>query len=143
MQCIVTEITTPDFSTKLTRPILATRVAAGFPSPAEDYIEGRIDLNQELIKHPLATFYIRVTGDSMEPDISAGALLMVDKMAEVKSGDIIVARIEQALCVKILRILENGDIWLCSSNETYKPYPIVEGDDFEVWGKVTYSINAH
>ena len=139
----VKEISAPDFSTKLTRPILATRVSAGFPSPAEDYIEGRIDLNQELIKHPLATFYVRVVGDSMEPDIPPNALLMVDRMEEVKSGDIIVARLEEELCVKVLRILDNGDIWLCSINENYKAFPIIPEDDFEVWGKVTFSINSH
>jgi DNA polymerase V len=143
MQCLVTEISAPDFSTKLTRPVLATRVSAGFPSPAEDYIEGRIDLNRELIKHPLATFYIRVKGDSMEPDIPSNALLMVDRMEKVQNGDIVVARLDEELCVKVLRILDNGDIWLCSVNESYKPFPICEEDDFEVWGKVIYSINAH
>jgi Peptidase S24-like len=62
----------PGRATKLSRPLVAYRVPAGFPSPAQDEIAGRIDLNRDLIKHPLATFYVRVEGDSMEPRIHSG-----------------------------------------------------------------------
>lgn len=72
MDTRVAGIYLPSRSTKLSRPLLSWRIPAGFPSPAEDYVEGRIDLNRDLIKHPLATFYIRVIGDSMEPSIAAG-----------------------------------------------------------------------
>ena len=84
----VKEISAPNFSIKLTRSTLATRVSAGFPSPAEDYFEGRIYLNQELSKHPFATFNICVVADSMEPDIPSDALLMVDRIEEVKNEDL-------------------------------------------------------
>jgi DNA polymerase V len=115
------------------------RVPAGFPSPAEGYVEGRIDLNRDLIKHPLSTFYIRVVGDSMTPLIHPGALLLVDRMVETKDGDVVIARINDELCVKKLRIEEDG-IWLLSENEIYAPIQITEEMDFEVWGRVMHAI---
>jgi len=67
MQCKATEIIIPQFYHQLSRPLFSTRVSAGFPSPAEDYIEGRIDLNKDLIKHPFTTFYVRVVGIRWNP----------------------------------------------------------------------------
>jgi DNA polymerase V len=119
------------------------RVSAGFPSPAEDYVEGRIDLNRDLIKHPLSTFYIRVAGDSMMPFIHPGALLLVDRMVETKDDDFVIARINDELCVKKIRIEDSGAIWLLSENEAYSPIKIMEEMDFEVWGRVMYSIQRH
>lgn len=142
MKCIVGEIFVPDFSRKMSRPLISWRVSAGFPSPAEDYIEGRIDLNRDLVNNALSTFYIRVIGDSMEPDIQAGALLIVDKMAETADGDIIVARLGDELCVKQLRFEKNGSIWLVPNNPLYDPFPVCEEDDFEVWGKVLHAIHS-
>lgn len=127
---------------KLERPLILTRVAAGFPSPAEDYIEGRIDLNKDLIRHPFTTFYIRVIGDSMEPLICAGELLIVDRMPTVDDKDIVVARFGNDLCVKRLRILDDGAAYLFSENEIFKPIPIDVEDDFEIWGKVIHSIKT-
>src|SRR4051812_42412522 len=98
MQSCVWGIFTPNFTRKLLRLLVSSRVAAGFPSPAEDYVEGRIDLNKDLIKHPLATFFIRVIGDSMETLIRSGDLLIVDRMPETKDKDIIVARVGSELC---------------------------------------------
>lgn len=133
----------PGRATRLSRPVIMWRIAAGFPSPAEDYVEGRIDLNRDLIKHPLATFYIRVEGDSMEPRIQAGALLVVDRMAETKCDDIIVARIGSEFMVKKLHIEKDGRIWLLSENPVYRPFQITESMDFEVWGRVTHSIQSY
>ena len=129
----------PDRKTRWLRPLIMWRVPAGFPSPAEDYVEGRIDLNRDLIKHPLSTFYIRVAGDSMTPRIQPGALLLVDRMVETKDDDVVIARINDDLCVKKLRIKEGG-IWLLSENEIYSPIQITEEMDFEVWGRVMYAI---
>ena len=129
----------PDRKTRWSRPLIMCRVSAGFPSPAEDYVEGRIDLNRDLIKHPLSTFYIRVAGDSMSPRIEPGELLIVDRMVETKDDDVVVARINDDLCVKKLRI-EDGCIWLLSENEEYPPIQITEEMDFEVWGRVMYTI---
>lgn len=128
---------------RLALPLLSARVPAGFPALAEDYIEGRIDLNRALVKHPLATFYLRVIGDSMEPIFGAGALLVVDRMAETKDDDIVVARVGGDLCVKRLRIETDGRILLLSKNKTYPPIVISEEMDFEVCGRVMHSIQTH
>jgi DNA polymerase V len=142
MQCTVWGIFAPSFKRKIERPLIASRVAAGFPSPAEDYIEGRIDLNKDFIKHPFTTFYIRVIGDSMETLICSGELLIVDRMPETNDKDIVVARIGNDLCVKRLRILDDGTVWLYSENPNYKPISIGIEDDFEVWGKVLHSVKT-
>src|SRR5215216_4699229 len=116
----------PGRSTKLSRPLVACCVPAGFPSPAQDEIAGRIDLNRDLVKHPLATFYVRVEGDSMEPRIHAGELLVVDRMAETKDGDVVVARLGQEFMVKRLHTEEEGRIWLVSENPSYEPIEVPE-----------------
>ena len=123
---------------------LILSVSAGFPSPAEDYIEGRIDLNRDLIKHPIATFYIKVIGDSMrDARIDEGDLLVVDRAAETNDGDIVVARVGNDLTIKRLCIENSGRIWLCPENPAYEPIEITEDCDFEVWGRVMYSIQKH
>lgn len=139
----LTEIYLPSLARRLSRPVIMWRIPAGFPSPAEDYVEGRIDLNRDLIKHPLATFYIRVAGDSMEPRILTGALIVVDRMVETKDEDIVVARIGSEFMVKKLHIEKDGRIWLLSENAAYQPIQITEEMDFEVWGKVTHSIQSY
>jgi DNA polymerase V len=133
----------PDRKTRWSRPLIMCHVSAGFPSPAEDYVEGRIDLNRDLIKHPLSTFYIRVAGDSMMPLIHPGALLLVDRMVETKDDDVVVARINDDLCVKKIRIEDSGVIRLLAENTAYPPIQITEEMDFEVWGRVMYSIQKH
>lgn len=133
----------PGRGTRLSRPLVQFLVPAGFPSPAQDEIAGRIDLNRDLVKHPLATFYVRVEGDSMEPRIHSGELLVVDRMVETKDGDIVVARLGQEFTVKRLHMEEDGNIWLLSENSSYEPIQITEGMDFEVWGRVMYSIHRH
>ncbi len=142
MRCTVCGIFTPNLTRKLSRPLASSRVPAGFPSPAEDYVEGRIDLNKDLIKHPLATFYVRVIGYSMETLICSGDLLIVDRMSETMDKDIVVARVDNDLCVKRLRILDDGAVWLCSENADYQPIEIGLEDDFEIWGKVLHSIQS-
>lgn len=133
----------PDRSTKLARPLIAWRVSAGFPSPAEDYVEGRIDLNRDLIKHPLATFYVRVDGDSMvDAGIFPGALLVVDRAAEIHEGHIVIARIGDELTVKRFET-DGGRILLVPANPNYAPIEIKEGADFELWGRVIASVQQH
>lgn len=133
----------PGRGTRLPRPLVQFLVPAGFPSPAQDEIAGRIDLNRDLVKHPLATFYVRVEGDSMEPRIHSGELLVVDRMVETKDGDIVVARLGQEFTVKRLNTGEDGRIRLVSENPSYEPIQVTEGMDFEVWGRVMYSIHRH
>lgn len=133
----------PGRKTRWSRPLVMWRVPAGFPSPAEDYVEGRIDLNRDLIRHPLSTFYVRVAGDSMSPRIEPGELLIVDRMVETKDDDIVIARIGDELCVKRLRIGDGGGVWLVSENKAYPPIEVTGETDFEVWGRVMYSIERH
>lgn len=142
MNCTVVSIFIPQTSRKVYRPLISSRVAAGFPSPAENYIEGRIDLNNELIRHQLATFYIRVIGDSMEPEISEGELLVVDRMIDPANRDIVVARIGDDLCVKRLRVLPDRKVYLFSENLNYQPIPLLPDMDYEIWGVVVHSIKS-
>lgn len=125
-------------------PLALSSVSAGFPSPADDYIETSIDLNKELIRHPFATFYVRAAGDSMiDADIKPNATLIVDRAIETKSGDIVIARIGDEMCVKELFIDDEGKVFLIPKNVNYKLIIIDENMDFEIWGKVVCSINKH
>src|SRR3712207_2155865 len=117
---------------RLLRPLVVARISAGFPSPAEDWIEGRLDLNRHLIKHPAHTFYMRVIGDSMSDEIREGDILVVDRAAEAEDGDIVVVRIFNDFTVKKLSLKE-GRIQLLSANEAYAPIEITDDMDFEVW----------
>ena len=123
-------------------PLVLSQVSAGFPSPADNYIETSIDLNKELIRHPFATFFVRASGDSMiDAGIRPNATLVVDRMVETKSGDIVIARIGDELCVKELFLDDEGKVFLMPKNKNYKPIIISEDLDFEVWGKVICAIN--
>ncbi len=134
-------IPVPEFE-PLPIPLVLSRVSAGFPSPADDYIETSIDLNRELIRHPFATFCVRASGDSMiDVGIRPNATLIVDRMIETKSGDIVIARIGDEICVKELFIDDEGKVFLVPKNDNYKPIIIDENMDFEIWGKVVCAIN--
>lgn len=138
----IEEVLWPDRSTKWARPLFMTTVSAGFPSPAESYIEGHLDLNRYLIKHPVATFYVRVSGDSMTGvGIQPGSILVVDRHVEAEDGDIVIARINDELCVKRLRVRQ-GRIWLIPENDDYQPIEVIESMDFEVWGRVMHAIRT-
>lgn len=131
---------TPSYATAIRRPLLAVRVSAGFPSPADDYLERRIDLNEHLIRHPAATFFVRVAGDSMKgAGIFDGDLLIVDRAAEVTSGCIVVARVHDEFTLKRVRKV-GSRVFLDPENEKYQPIEVTEGSDFEVWGRVTGSV---
>ncbi|HEX6185552.1 MAG TPA: translesion error-prone DNA polymerase V autoproteolytic subunit [Pyrinomonadaceae bacterium] len=133
----------PDRTTRWARPLFMTSVSAGFPSPAESYIEGRLDLNRYLIKHPVATFYVRVSGDSMTgAGIHPGSILVVDRAVEAEDGDIVIARINDELCVKRLRV-RHGRIWLMPENDRFQPIEVIETMDFEVWGRVMHAIRSY
>jgi len=128
---------------QLTRPLYQTRVSAGYPSPADDYLEGRLDLNKHLIKHPVATYYVKVSGDSMIGErIYDGDLLVVDWAEEPSDGQIIVARVENEFCVKLLRITD-GQVRLCSANKKYPDIEVTADLDWEIWGRVLWSVHKH
>jgi len=131
----------PDYSTTCERPLFMVPVSAGFPSPAEDYIEGKLDLNKHLIKHPAATFFVRVTGDSMiDAGIHPGDILIVDRAIEAVNKKVVVAVIDGELTVKRIRQTTSGLI-LSPENENYAPITIDKDASFEIWGVVTSVIH--
>lgn len=137
----VTKIYAADITTRSAHPLVVSSVSAGFPSPADDYIEGQLDLNQHLIRHPAATFFVRVDGDSMiDAGIHPGDILIVDRALEPKDKNVVIANINGELTVKRIRI-KYKKILLMPENENYPPLPIPAGMDFQVWGVVTYVIH--
>jgi DNA polymerase V len=122
-------------------PTYTSTISAGFPSPADDYIENNLDLNAMVVKHPAATFYVRVEGDSMkDAGIQSGDLLVVDRAVEAVDGKIIVAILNGEFTVKRISI-KGKRIQLVPENPLYSPIEIAEGSDFQVWGVVTYVIH--
>jgi DNA polymerase V len=122
-------------------PLYACKVSAGFPSPADDYLESNLNLNQHLIKHPSSTFFLRVGGDSMiEAGIHDGDLLVVDRSLEPKDGKVIIAVLNGDLTVKKLKI-KNGMHTLVPENKNYPQIEIKEEMNFSVWGVVTSVIH--
>jgi DNA polymerase V len=122
---------------RVTRPLFLSRVPAGFPSPADDYIEGALDLNEHLIAHREATFFVRVKGHSMTgAGIADGDLLVVDRSLDVASGDIVVAAIDGELTVKRLW-QRGGRVRLIAENPAYAPIELKDGQELAVWGVVT------
>jgi DNA polymerase V len=132
----------PDLSTRYALPVFLGRLAAGFPSPADDYIEGRLDLNRHLIKHPAATFFVRVSGDSMiDAGIHSGDLLVVDRSLDAVDGNVIVAALDGELTVK--RLSKRGEILrLLPANTDYQPIEVLTQQTFEIFGVVTNVIHA-
>ena len=118
-------------------------VSAGFPSPAGDYLEGKLDLNRLLITHPVATYIFRVKGSSMAAErIWDGDLLIIDTAVNAKSGDIILAVLDGSFVVKKIAI-HKDHIVLVSVRSDRTPLLIKPERDFAIWGKVIYSIHRH
>ncbi len=126
---------------RVERPLFLSGVSAGFPSPAEDYIDRKLDLNELLIKHPAATFFVRVAGDSMTgAGIHHDDILIVDRSLEAASGRIVIAVYNGELTVK--RLVRNKDtIRLVAENPNYPPLVVTEESGCEIWGVVTSVIH--
>lgn len=126
---------------ELELPFADEGVRAGFPSPAQDYMENSIDLNRDLVNHPESTFYARVVGDSMVDDgVTEGDILVIDKSLDVRSGDMAVCVVNGEFTVKNVEIFPDHVV-LHPANGAYPPIQITEADQFEVWGVVTYVIS--
>ncbi len=122
-------------------PFYSSRMKAGFPSPADDYIEAKLDFNEYLVKHPAATFCVRVTGDSMKnAGINSGDILVVDRAITPADNKIVVAILDGSFTVKRLAKNKNG-LFLMPENPIYEPIEIKGEMDFEVWGTVTHVIH--
>ncbi len=126
----------------LTCPLYSSHVRAGFPSPADDYIETYLDLNSHLIKHPAATFFVTASGDSMTgAGIHSGDMLIVDKSLDATHGKIVIAAINGELTVK--RLSRQGEsVQLLPENEDFQPIDITSDHDLVIWGVVTHVIHA-
>ncbi len=117
-------------------PLFCTKVAAGFPSPADDYVERSLDLNELCITNPPATYFVRADGDSMiGAGIAPGDLLVVDRSLSPQSGDIIIAALDGEFTVKYLQTQPSA--CLVAANENYPPIVIDPAQDFVVFGVVT------
>jgi len=134
------EIYIADTSSAIALPYADQGIQAGFPSPAQDYISETIDLNLELIRHPAATFYGKVCGDSMiEEGIEPGDILIIDRSLEPENGDLTVCSVDGEFTVKRIRF-EKDRVWLIPSNELFDPILITPDCRFTVWGVVTHTI---
>lgn len=123
----------------ITLPLYTTNIKAGFPSPADDFLDKSIDLNEHLIPHPAATFLVTVSGDSMiGAGIFPGDILIVDKSLESKHRDIVIAVIDNEFTVKRLIKSVKGN-FLYPENPAYHPIKLSEGS--QIWGVVTYVIH--
>lgn len=137
------DIILPDLSSSMPLPYADGGIQAGFPSPAQDYITESIDLNRELVRHPSATFYGRVRGDSMKDEgIGEGDILVIDRSLEPADGDLAVCCLDGEFTLKRIR-LAPGVVWLVPSNESYDPILVTPDRRFEVWGVVTHTIKSN
>jgi DNA polymerase V len=130
-----------DTTMSLEIPLGQPAVSAGFPSPAEDYVDLKLDLNKHLVQHPAATFYVRVKGSSMQnAGINDNDMLIVDRSLEPKNNAIAVCVVNGEFTVKRLRKVK-GDLFLMPENPSFKPLKVGADSGFEVWGMVAYIIH--
>ena len=121
--------------------MVTAKVEAGFPSPADDHMERSIDLNEELIANPAATFFVRVSGDSMrDANIHSGDILVIDRSLIPKDRQIVVAMIDGEFTVK--RFRKNKDrVFLEAENPAFHPIEVGENQELTIWGAVTFIIH--
>jgi DNA polymerase V len=130
----------PDYSTELSLPFVDAGIKAGFPSPADDFIELSIDLNKHLIKHKDTTFFATVKGHSMKnAGIYDGDLLIIDKSLEPQNDKIAICQIDGEFTVKRIKIEQNV-VWLIAENEDFEPIKVTPDNELIIWGMVTASI---
>ena len=131
---------TPDANSNTGLPFVTHGVSAGFPSPAQDFMETTIDLNTELTKNPLSTFFIKVSGNSMiDAGINDKDVLIVDRSLEPGDGKITICLIDGEFTVKRLK-LETDSLYLMPENKSYEPIKVTEENQLVIWGIVTYVI---
>lgn len=130
----------PDYESDLKIPFVSEGVSAGFPSPAADFMETSIDLNKELSENPLATFYIRVKGNSMiDAGINDKDVLVVDRSLEPRNNAVAICFVDGEFTVKRIQ-LEKDCLYLMPENSSYSPIKVTEENQLIIWGIVTYVI---
>lgn len=138
---VITNINLNEALPAMKLPFYTSSVSAGFPSPADDYIESRQDLNQLLVKNPIATYFLKVSGNSMiNAGIHSGDVLVVDKSIEAREGRIVIAEVNGELTVKRLEKIKNK-LYLLAENPDYEPILVDSDCEFQIWGVVTYVIH--
>ena len=136
----VLELYRPDTSTVLPLPYADEGIRAGFPSPAQDYIETSLDLNKLVVHDKTSTFYARVKGDSLKDEgIDDGDILVIDRSLGPQDGDLCACFVDGEFTAKRLKILEDRAL-LIPANDKFKPIEVTAEDNFRVWGVVTYHI---
>lgn len=121
-------------------PLAGSLIKAGFPSPADDYLEPSIDLNKELVRHPASTFFGRASGESMNgAGIDDGDILIIDKSLEPYDGAAAVCFLDGNFTLKFIR-KKGSQIWLIPANPQFSPIKVTADNDFLIWGIVTYVI---
>lgn len=130
-----------DFPEEHAQPLFLSPVQAGFPSPAEDCMEGPLDLHEHLVRHKSATFFLRVSGQSMiKAGIFDGDLLVVDRIITPGHNKVVIAALDGELTVKRL-VRRNGRVLLVPENPDYPEIDITEHEYVHIWGVVTYVIH--
>ena len=123
-------------------PLYSCKISAGFPSPADDHLEKKLDLNSHLIKHPAATFFVRVNGDSMiNAGINDNDILIVDRSLKPSHGKIVIAVVDGQMTVKRL-YKQSGKLILMPENNSFKPIEVTESMSIEIWGVVVTAIHS-
>lgn len=131
-----------DTNKNLSIPLVEGGISAGFPSPAQDFLDIAIDLNKELIKNPATTFYARVNGDSMKDvGIDSGDLVIIDKSLTPENGKIAVCYVDGEFTMKKIK-LEKNCCWLLPANKNYKPIKVTKDNNFIIWGIVVHLIKS-
>lgn len=122
-------------------PLFSDRVPCGFPSPAQDYVEQRIDLNKLVIRHPSATYFVRAAGDSMNgAGIGSGDLLVVDSAKTAHHGDIVIAAVYGEFTVKRLQM--HPTVMLVPENPAYSPILVGGEESLDIFGVVTHVLKT-
>ncbi|MGE4194185.1 MAG: LexA family protein [Pseudodesulfovibrio sp.] len=130
-----------DGALRLPLPLAGESVPAGFPSPADEYMERRLDLNEYLVARPEATYFVRVSGDSMlGASIHHGDILVVDRSLPPRPGNVVIAQVDGEFTVKRLRKTPSG-LELAPENPDYAVIPLTEETDFQVWGVVLHVVH--
>ncbi len=141
-QCYVETIWEFDIRHNYCFPLFLSAIPAGFPSPADDYIDRKLDLNELLIRHPAATFFVRVAGDSMVgAGIHSGDILVVDRALPAEHNRVVIAAVNGELTVKRLS-KQNGKLYLLPENDGFEPIEVTNEMQFEIWGVVAHVVHA-
>ena len=137
----IASITLVDPSISMHIPLASEKVAAGFPSPAQDYVDKTLDMNEHLIKNEAATFVVKVASLSMrDAGIEIDDELIVDRSIEAKHEDIVIALIDDEFTVKRLMIEGDHNHWLKAENPEYSDIHLKDGQEMVIWGVVTFVI---